>query len=99
MSGANQGPDLNQMMVGAWITQGIHVAAELGVADQLVGGPLSAQELAARVGAHGESLYRLLRALASFGIFTEDAQGRFSLTPAAQSLRSDSPDRKRAFAI
>src|SRR5262249_28193795 len=55
-------------------------------------------ELAPRVAAHAGSLYRLLRALASFGIFSEDSAGRFSLTPLARLLCSDSPEKKRAFA-
>jgi SAM-dependent methyltransferase len=100
MSGASSGgAGLNQMMVGAWITQGIYVAAELGIADLLTDDPLSIEELAKRAGAHPDSLYRVLRALASIGIFSEDAQRRFSLTPMAECLRSDSPDMQRAFAI
>src|SRR5262245_33565884 len=98
MSNPNDAQALNQMLAGAWVTQGIHVAAELGLADQLINGPLSADELAPRVKAHAGSLYRLLRALASFGIFSEDNAGKFSLTPMAQLLRSDSPEKKHAFA-
>lgn len=90
---------LGQMLVGAWITQAIYVAAELGIADLLAGGPRTPEELAERAGAHGNSLYRVLRALASVGIFAENDEGRFSLTPLAEYLRSDSPDLQRAFAI
>jgi SAM-dependent methyltransferase len=95
---SNGAPALAKMMVGAWMTQGIHVAAELGIADLLVAGPLTADELARRCGAHGDSVYRVLRALASVGIFSEDAQRRFSLTPMAEALRSDVPGTMRAFA-
>lgn len=90
---------LNQMLGGSWITQGIYVAAELGIADAVADGPLTAEELAARVGADGDALYRLLRALACAGIFEEDAGGKFSLTPLAEQLRSDIPDSQRSFAI
>lgn len=90
---------LSQMLVGAWITQGIYVAAELGIADLLAEKPRTAEELAEQAGAHGRSLYRVLRALAGMGIFAEDAQGRFSLTPIAEHLRSDVPDLHRSFAI
>jgi len=90
---------LNQMISGAWITQGIYVAAELGLADLLAGGPRTAAELARQAGAHEGALYRLLRALASVGIFAEDDQRRFTLTPLAQRLRSDAPASQRWFAI
>jgi hypothetical protein len=50
-------------------------------------------------GTHSRSLYRLLRALASIGIFAEVGQKRFQLTPLAEPLRSDVPDSLRAFAI
>ena len=51
------------------------------------------------VWAHGDALYRLLRALACVGIFAEDEEGRFSLTPLADQLRTDIPDSQRAIAI
>lgn len=87
------------MFGGSWITQGISVAAELGIADLLAVGPCTATELADKTNAHGESLYRLLRALAGVGVFAQDAQDRFSLTPLSELLRSDAPFSQRAFAI
>ncbi len=90
---------LNQIFGGSWITQGVWVAAELGIADLLVNGPLTADELAEQTQTQGAALYRLLRALASVGIFAQDPQGRFSLTPPANLLRSDVPDSQRSFAI
>lgn len=69
----------------------IRVACELGVADKLVDGPRHADELAQQTGAHGPSLYRLLRALACKGIFSEAQPGYFALTPIAELLRSDHP--------
>jgi hypothetical protein len=88
-----------QMFGGAWITQGISVAAELGIADLLTDGPCTAEELAKKTSAHGGALYRLLRALAGVGIFTEDAQHRFSLTPLADLLRTGVPASQRSIAI
>lgn len=88
-----------QVFGGSWITQGLWAAAELGIADQLAAGPATAEELAARTNAHSGALYRLLRALAGVGVFAQDAQGRFELTPAAELLRSDAPRSQRAFAI
>jgi hypothetical protein len=87
-----------QLASGNWVTQMIHVAAELGVADQLVAGERSVQELAAVVGAHPDSLFRLLRGLASLGIFEETAPQHFMLTPLAELLRSDHPGSQRQFA-
>ena len=90
---------LLQMMTGGWITQAIYVAAELGIADLLVDGPLTAEELAEKTNSHGSSLYRVLRALASAGIFSQDEAQRFSLTPLAENLLSDRPDSLRPFGI
>ena len=83
---------------GAWVTQMIHVAAELGVADQLAGGERPVEELAAATGAHADSLFRLLRGLASLGLFQETGPRRFALTPLAELLRSDHPQSLRQFA-
>lgn len=88
-----------QMFGGSWITQGIWVAAELGIADLLTDGPRTAGELAEKTLTHGNALYRVLRALASVGMFAEDAHGRFSLTPLADLLRTDASASQRPFAI
>lgn len=88
-----------QMFGGSWITQGIWVAAELGIADLLTDGSRTAGELAEKTHTHSNALYRVLRALASVGIFAEDAHGRFSLTPLADLLRTDASASQRPFAI
>jgi hypothetical protein len=90
---------LLKQMTGAWLTQAIYVAAELGIADLLTACPKTAEELAEQTDAHGDALYRVLRALATLGIFTEDEDCRFSLTPLAESLRSDAPESLRSFGI
>ena len=87
-----------QMMMGKWVTIAIAAAAELGIADLLASGDKTAEELATATSAHAPSLYRLLRALASVGIFAETAARTFTLTPLAQCLRSDTPDSLRAWA-
>lgn len=71
--------------------QALYVAAALGIADLLANGPRSVDGLAAATKTHAPSLYRLLRALASIGIFAEDDERRFLLTPLAEPLRSDVP--------
>jgi hypothetical protein len=65
----------------------------------LNGGPRTIEELAEATGAHTRSLYRLLRALASIEIFAEDSDGRFSLTPLAEPLRSNVESSQRSMAI
>jgi hypothetical protein len=87
------------MIFGYMTSQAISVAAKLGVADLLTKGAKTADELAQTIGVKPRPLYRLLRALASVGVFAEDNAGRFSLTPMAEPLRSDAPDSLRAFAI
>jgi hypothetical protein len=76
---------LARLVSGYWYTQTIYVAAKLGLAELLKDGPRSAQDLAQATGTNPRALYRLLRALASLGIFAED-QGQFSMTPLAECL-------------
>jgi hypothetical protein len=90
---------MSRMLTGYWISQALYVAAKLGVADLLVPGPRTIDELAQATGTHGPSLYRLLRALASMGVFVEQADRRFALTPLAECLRSDVPGSQRSLAI
>jgi len=87
-----------QMISGFWISRAIYVAAKLGVADHLSDGYRTIDELAAATGTHAPSLYRVLRALASVGVFTEDGKRGFALTPLAETLRTDVSGSLRAFA-
>jgi C-methyltransferase len=80
-----------EMIIATWTSQAITVAAELGVADALADGPLSIDELAARVGADADALHRLLRALISRGVFCRRRDGRYELNPLGDTLRSDAP--------
>src|ERR1700753_3725445 len=72
-----------EMIIGAWTSQAITVAAQLGVADALANGPLPIEELAAQVGADADALRRLLRALISKGIFRRRRDGRYELNSLA----------------
>lgn len=90
---------LLQMMTGYWVSRAIYVAAKLGIADLLAAGPVNVQELAAATQSHEPSLYRVLRALASVGMFSEVAPRIFALTPMAALLRTETPDSMRALAI
>lgn len=88
-----------QMITAYWVSQSIYAAARLGIADQLKTGPRSYLELATLTGAHAPSLYRLLRALASVGVFAETEAGLFTLTPLSHCLRSDVPESVRDASI
>src|SRR4028118_1217576 len=88
-----------QMASGYWVSQSIYVAAKLGIADLLKDSPKSCDELATATGKNAPSLYRLLRALASLGVFAETELNQFTLTPLAACLQSDIPGSVRAFVI
>ena len=76
---------------GFILSGALATAAELRIADHLEQGPKSPEALAAELGVHAQSLYRVLRLLASVGVFAEDEGGRFQLTPAADLLREGAP--------
>ena len=69
----------------------LRVAVRLGIADLLVDGPKTPEQLAESAGVDAHYLYRILRFLAVRNVFEEDTAGRFQLTPAADLLRVDSP--------
>jgi hypothetical protein len=85
MNDPNLHEQLARLLSGYWYTQTISVAARLGIAELLQAGPRSAPALAQATATNPRALYRLLRALASLGIFAE-AQMHFSLTPLAECL-------------
>lgn len=74
----------------------LRAAVQLDIADHLVDGPRTPDELAQLTGAHGPFLRRVLRFLATRGTFREDEEGRFHLTPYADVLRADAPRSARA---
>jgi hypothetical protein len=80
-------------------SQAIYVAATLGIADLLEDGPRSVDKLAEATGTHAPTLYRLLRTLASVGVFAEESDGQFGSTPLAEYLRTNAPRSLRAWAM
>jgi len=78
-----------------FISKPLWVAAQLGIADLVAQGVKRTDELARRTGTHERSLYRILRALACVGVFTETAPRQFDLTPLASTLKSDAPNSMR----
>ena len=89
---------LRLMIRGGQLLQAINTSVALGIPDLLKNGPMSAEEIARRTGTHGPSLYRLLRALAATGLFVEEQDRRFGLTPIGVLLRSDVPNSLHAMA-
>ncbi|WP_445163866.1 methyltransferase [Mycobacterium sp. Dal123C01] len=87
-----------EMITNAWAAQAITAAADLGIADALANGPLSADELADAVDADADTVSRLLRALIGRGVFRQLRNGRYALNPLANTLRSDSDVSLRALA-
>jgi C-methyltransferase len=79
------------LILAGWMSQAIEAAAEIGVADVLAAGPLTADDLACRVGADPDALDRLLRALVSRGVFRRHRGGAYGLNPLADTLRIDAP--------
>ena len=83
---------LLELLNGYRVSQAIHVAATLGLAELLGTGPQTAAELAGQTGTHPGSLARLLRALAAAGVLEAQAGGRYALTPVGEVLRPDAPE-------
>lgn len=83
---------LMQFATGYIVTAAVYSAASLGIADLLKDGPRPIAVLAAACGANEGALYRMLRALASAGVFNETSPKVFALTPISELLRSDRDD-------
>jgi SAM-dependent methyltransferase len=79
------------MITGHWMAQALRVVAALNIADLLADGPRSAQELATASQSDGPTLNRVLRALASVGVLSSPAPGKYGLTELSQLLRSGIP--------
>jgi hypothetical protein len=94
MSHANQANlplQVRNLLMGFVVSRALQVAAELRVADALAEGPKKCEALAKEVGAHKDMLNRLLRTLASFGVFEQLPDGRVANTACSECLRSDAP--------
>jgi hypothetical protein len=98
MNGISPEAQLWDLIRGALGTKAFGIAADLGVADALAAGPRSVTALAAENGADADTLYRILRALASDGVFAEEDPGVFRNTETSELLRREHPDRWHEFA-
>jgi SAM-dependent methyltransferase len=92
-------PALFEMATAYWVSQAIYVAAKLGIADLLRDRPQSCAALAASTGSDAPSLFRLMRALSSVGIFCHLGGGRFALSQLAERLQTDVHGSLRAMVI
>lgn len=88
-----------QHITGFWTSCCIYTAAKLDIADHLADQPRTARQLAEITHCHEAFLYRLLRALASNGIFSENENGEFSNTPLSATLQANVPGSMKAMAI
>jgi hypothetical protein len=93
------GAILYQLSIGHYVSRALHLAAKLRIADLLAGGARSAAELAAKTGTDAAALRRVLRLLASTGVFAEQEDGAFALTPLGEMLRSDVAGSARAMVL
>lgn len=90
---------LYQLATGHYIPHALHVAVKLGVAELLKDGPRRSEELAAATATHAPSLNRVMRLLASAGVFEEREDGSFALTSIGECLRPDVPGSARAMVM
>jgi len=90
---------LLRLVSGYQLSQALHVAARLGIADRLAAGARSSEDLAAETNTQADALYRLLRALAAVGVLHELDDRGFELTDLGEGLRSDVPDSVHGWAL
>src|SRR5271169_987299 len=82
---------VRDLLMSFVVSRALQVAAELGLADALADGPKDRDALARDVGAQADTMNRLIRSLASFGIFRQLPDGRVANTARSECLRSDVP--------
>jgi methyltransferase family protein len=87
---------LIQLATAIWPSRVVYVAAKMGLADHLADAPKDARELAQLTGTHAPALQRVLIALTSIGILSEDADHRFAPTSLGAALRTGAPGSARA---
>ena len=90
---------LFRLATGYDVSRAIWVVAKLGIADLLAAGPRPVEALAETTQTHAASLRRVLRLLASVGVFAEQSDGRVTLTPIGECLRAGVPGSMRAGAL
>ena len=84
-----------QMITSYWLSQALGAVARLGISDQIAREPKTGEQVAKAVGVSADGAHRLLRALASIGVFRLLEDGRFGLTPLGETLQEKVPDSGR----
>jgi hypothetical protein len=80
-------------------SRALYMVTQLGIADLMKDGSKSADKLAAATSTNADALFRVLRALASAGVFAEVGPREFALTPVSDALRSDVPGSARSLVL
>jgi hypothetical protein len=80
---------IRKFMYGSWVSQAVYTAVHLRLPEHLATGPGDIEALAASSGTDPDMLYRLMRALASVGVFSEDSPRHFVDTELSECLRTD----------
>jgi hypothetical protein len=93
------GPSVLDLITSGWVAQGVYTVTKLGIVEALRDGPQTADAIAERVGADPDAVYRLMRMLASRGIFTSQGKRRFALAPMGKALLADAPDSMRGYVL
>lgn len=93
------GPSALDLMTAGWVAQGVYTVTKLGIVEALRDGPQTADAIAERAGADPDAVYRLMRLLASRGIFTSQGNRRFALAPMGKALLADAPDSVRGYVL
>ncbi len=94
-------PSFRLMQIGSafWQSRALYIAAKLDIATVLGDECLSADEIAARVSAQADAIYRLLRMLVAMGVFEERSLHLFANNRLSEPLRDDSPNSVRAMIL
>src|SRR6516225_6248201 len=90
---------LYRISIRHYSSRALALAAKLGIADLLNDGPRHYEELAKATATHGPSLNRVMRLLASIGIFEERDKGNFALTTLGELLRTSVPGSMRSMVL
>src|ERR1700722_11439878 len=98
-AGSRPGEVLRQLATGYMASAALYAAAKLGIPDILKSGPKPVSEIARACAANEDAVFRVMRALASAGVFNEIAPRTFALTADGELLVSDRPDSLRPMVL
>jgi hypothetical protein len=90
---------LVELSMSVLLAKALYAVTEREIPDRLAAGPRSSAELAEAAGVQPGALHQVLRALSGIGVFTEDADGRFALTPVGATLQEGHPSAAREFVL